>query len=428
MKKRFLAFVMTVLFVLASSMTVYPSQTAPDIVEINLSSSSFPSVEGWDDTPELSVFSVGSGDNRRSGLADAQGNVVVPATFARITHERHVLHTGRWRIYSNLTREGSARIYSGVGYLDLQGNVIVPPVYDHVERFDTIEERGFIHVAMGPFENRRWGVVDTNTGVEVVPPIYDVVRTWDNFNIVRVARGRGDERRWGAVCTTTGSEVVPVIFHDVEILSNELIAVDYTGRRGFSNDAGEGGGSRPAEWGLVDIEGNTLLAHTPERFIDVIRLAGHILNLPEGTFDDMPSNVQSVHWNELRSTIPLNQPLRVYDFLTGTSYYVSSISNGNHADVVTVTAEDTALLLDSIGGRWTGEARPVWVVIGDRTIAASLWMSPHAQGHIPGYGQGHLCLHFYASTTHNTGQPTHHSTVLSSEKVYSVFEELDLIR
>lgn len=114
------------------------------------------------------------------------------------------------------------------------------------------------------------------------------------------------------------------------------------------------------------------------------------------------SRVELVHWHEVRNFLPIGETIQIHDILSGLTYNVQSLSNGAHADVEPVTANDTAIMLMSLGGEWSWTPRPVWVVIGDRIIAASINGFPHDIYTIPDNNMdGHVCLHFYGSTTHN---------------------------
>ena len=115
-----------------------------------------------------------------------------------------------------------------------------------------------------------------------------------------------------------------------------------------------------------------------------------------------PNGVEKLHWSYVRTFLPRGVPLQITDVRTGITYWISVFSIGNHADVEPVTAEDTAAKFLTRDGRWSWDTRPVWVQVGDRTIAASINGMPHAGSTISGNNMnGHICLHFYGSRTHN---------------------------
>jgi len=133
----------------------------------------------------------------------------------------------------------------------------------------------------------------------------------------------------------------------------------------------------------------------------------------------LPESVELSHWREIREILPLFTPIRIIDIGTGIVYYVSSLSNGNHADVETLTLHDTALLMQSFDWIETWTSRPVWVQFGGRTFAAAIHSVPHDISTIQDNGMnGHVCLHFFGSTTHAGNAPRHLSTVLEAYRLF----------
>jgi len=114
-------------------------------------------------------------------------------------------------------------------------------------------------------------------------------------------------------------------------------------------------------------------------------------------------DVELMHWRYLRNNIlPRNTRIHVLDVRTGLTYYVINWSNGNHADVDPATATDTETLRATYGGRWSWDPRPVIVTFNGRSFAAAINGMPHGGSMTAGNGvNGHFCLHFYGSTTHN---------------------------
>jgi len=112
--------------------------------------------------------------------------------------------------------------------------------------------------------------------------------------------------------------------------------------------------------------------------------------------------VERLTWSEARQLTTRGTTLTIIDVRTGITWQMASFSNGNHSDVETLTATDTAEMLRAWGGRWCWQPRPVHVIVGDRILAASLNGMPHAGWTISGNNMnGHVCLHFYGSRTHN---------------------------
>lgn len=121
---------------------------------------------------------------------------------------------------------------------------------------------------------------------------------------------------------------------------------------------------------------------------------------PNGTVELLP-------WSYVRTIMPTGTNISVYDVRTGLTYTVRNFSNGNHADVETLTQTDTDIMRQSSGGRFSWDPRSVLVTFTDRsgnvrTVAAAINTMPHAGSTISGNGMnGHICLHFYQSRTHN---------------------------
>jgi hypothetical protein len=117
--------------------------------------------------------------------------------------------------------------------------------------------------------------------------------------------------------------------------------------------------------------------------------------------------VELLEWREARNVMTIGTHFTVIDVRSGLSWQMASFSNGNHSDVETITSEDTAIMLQAFGGRWTWTPRPVLVIINGRTLAASLNGMPHAGATRSGNNMnGHVCLHFRGSTTHRSA-PQH---------------------
>ncbi|MCL1877243.1 MAG: SH3 domain-containing protein [Defluviitaleaceae bacterium] len=118
-------------------------------------------------------------------------------------------------------------------------------------------------------------------------------------------------------------------------------------------------------------------------------------------------NVEKLEWRDAQNLVTHGRIFTVVDVRTGISWEMASFSNGNHADVEPITANDTAAMLRAFG-QWTWTPRPVHVVVGGRTIAASINGMPHAGStRSENNMDGHVCLHFLGSTTHTTNAPGH---------------------
>jgi len=150
---------------------------------------------------------------------------------------------------------------------------------------------------------------------------------------------------------------------------------------------------RDGEWFAVNVNGQVGYMY-----------AAFLAEVPDVTtiVSAINGNVERLHWNEARQLTTIGTTLTVIDVRTGITWQMASFSNGNHADVETLTAADTAAMLQAWGGRWDWQPRPIHVIIGDRVLAASLNGMPHAGSTRSGNNMnGHVCMHFYGARTHN---------------------------
>ncbi|EOC99545.1 LysM peptidoglycan-binding domain-containing protein [Caldisalinibacter kiritimatiensis] len=133
-------------------------------------------------------------------------------------------------------------------------------------------------------------------------------------------------------------------------------------------------------------------------------------------------------WNGVQYVIPIGATIKVIDFYTGKSFMAKRTAGANHADVETLTAEDTEKLKEIWGGSFSWLRRPVIVEYNGRRIAGSASGMPHAgndnaeggvytswrsEGYGPGLNldfiknnnmDGHFDIHFLNSTRHKDGE------------------------
>ena len=113
-------------------------------------------------------------------------------------------------------------------------------------------------------------------------------------------------------------------------------------------------------------------------------------------------SVELLSWSDAKDIVRTGVNMRVVDVRTGSSFTLRCFSKGGHADVEPVTQADTDTISRTRDGTWSWAARPVWVTIGNRTLAASMNGMPHAGSTISNNGMnGHLCLHFWGTITNN---------------------------
>ncbi len=136
-------------------------------------------------------------------------------------------------------------------------------------------------------------------------------------------------------------------------------------------------------------------------------------------------------WKGAQYLISIGAEIKVIDFYSGKSFNAKRTTGANHADVETLTSQDTAKLKEIWGGSFSWSSRPAIIVCNGRRIAASLSSMPHAgndndlggyhtnwrsDNYGPGLNfdyiknnnmHGHFDIHFLNSTRHKDGQIDH---------------------
>jgi len=140
-------------------------------------------------------------------------------------------------------------------------------------------------------------------------------------------------------------------------------------------------------------------------------------------------NVQKLPWyGEVENIYARGDVATVIDVETGMKMQIKRTYGGNHADVETLTKEDTNILKKAVGGVWNWTRRPVIVEIDGYRIAGSMTAMPHAgrddkpatvvvDNRSGGYGTGNnldavkgngmdgqFDIHFLNSRTHSTNK------------------------
>ncbi len=133
---------------------------------------------------------------------------------------------------------------------------------------------------------------------------------------------------------------------------------------------------------------------------------------------DVNGRVELIDWFDGGSEVfPKGTEATVIDVDTGLSFHVRRFGGQYHADSDPLTADDTAIMKQIVGGKWSWDRHSIWVKIGDRYIAASMHGMPHmvdpsSSNNFP----GHFCIHFLHSKVHETGKecPRHQAMVLKA--------------
>ena len=117
------------------------------------------------------------------------------------------------------------------------------------------------------------------------------------------------------------------------------------------------------------------------------------------------SGTERLNWfNGGSNTIPKGAVFKVKDCRTGKIFTCRRWSGYNHLDAEPNSYSDTQTML-SIVGHWTWRRRPILVKYNGHVYAASMNAMPHGTSTISGNGfDGHFCIHFYKSRTHESNQ------------------------
>ena len=105
----------------------------------------------------------------------------------------------------------------------------------------------------------------------------------------------------------------------------------------------------------------------------------------------------------------------IKDVNTGKTFKARRRFGSNHLDSEPLTAEDTATMKSIYGGSWSWNRRAILVLYNGHVYAASMNGMPHGTSSINNNNfDGHFCIHFYNSRTHETNRvdEDHQSCVL----------------
>ncbi|MDV2884975.1 hypothetical protein RYX45_07270 [Alkalihalophilus pseudofirmus] len=109
-----------------------------------------------------------------------------------------------------------------------------------------------------------------------------------------------------------------------------------------------------------------------------------------------------MEWEEVDKLIPRYTSFTILDLETGLSFRGQRRAGANHADVQPLTLEDTKIMKEIYGGKWSWARRAILIQHDGREIAASMHGMPHGGGALANGFPGHFCIHFAGSVTHKT--------------------------
>ncbi|MBR4537839.1 MAG: peptidoglycan-binding protein [Clostridia bacterium] len=93
----------------------------------------------------------------------------------------------------------------------------------------------------------------------------------------------------------------------------------------------------------------------------------------------------------------------IKDVSTGKMFQARRRFGSNHLDSEPLTASDTAIMKSIYGGEWSWNRRAILVLYNGHVYAASMNGMPHGTWSITNNNfDGHFCIHFYNSRTHET--------------------------
>ena len=186
------------------------------------------SVAGIGSRGDLALAAVGEQSEQRWGLIDIHGGEIIAPRYKEMRNFSEgfsaVSYGGRWEERLTPPPTGGGGEWLGGwtdikwGFVDRQGNEIVPPRYDEVWDFSdglaVVRLGGEWDFARQRWYGARWGLVDTQ-GNEIVPPQFDGIvrfgedligfRDGDKWGLASVPEGesrelRGDRSERAHVC------------------------------------------------------------------------------------------------------------------------------------------------------------------------------------------------------------------------------------
>lgn len=137
-----------------------------------------------------------------------------------------------------------------------------------------------------------------------------------------------------------------------------------------------------------------------------------------------PAGIQAVSWTIVNQLWRNGETARIIDVETGKSFQAKRLYGYYHADVEPLTKEDTKIMKEIYGGKWSWKRRAVVVRLGKLFIAASINGMPHGgQSIVDNDFNGQFCAHFLGSKVHQTGRvdPDHQAMIEQAHKT-SLFD------
>lgn len=132
-----------------------------------------------------------------------------------------------------------------------------------------------------------------------------------------------------------------------------------------------------------------------------------------------PGGIQAIPWSIVNQLWKNGEVAEIMDLETGKFFQARRLYGYYHADVEPLTKEDTKIMKEVYGGKWSWDRRAVVVRIRNLYIAASINGMPHGGDSIYDNDfNGQFCAHFLGSRVHQTGRvdPLHHQMIQLAER------------
>jgi peptidoglycan hydrolase-like protein with peptidoglycan-binding domain len=137
---------------------------------------------------------------------------------------------------------------------------------------------------------------------------------------------------------------------------------------------------------------------------------GQTLLIPTGDFRKITSRggirgIQEIPWSIVNKLWNVGEIVKVIDVQTGKSFQAKRYGGVYHADTEPLTKQDTEIMKEIYGGRWSWDRRAVVIKCHNLYISASMNGMPHGGETIHNNGfQGQFCIHFLGSRVHISGK------------------------
>ncbi len=120
---------------------------------------------------------------------------------------------------------------------------------------------------------------------------------------------------------------------------------------------------------------------------------------------DYAFKTERLDWfNGGADVIPRGATFTVKDVSTGKTFTCRRWAGSNHLDAEPYSSANTAIMKAIYGGSWSWARRAILVKYNGHVYAASMNGMPHGTSTLNNGFDGHFCIHFYNSRTHETNR------------------------